>query len=69
MPEATPDEIIKVRRVIEIEGPRAWVERTLANSIAGSMVVGPAKTITEVSREEITKAIATTDTPITVSVH
>lgn len=31
----TPEDIVRVIRIIEYEGPRSWVEATLAKSIQG----------------------------------
>jgi hypothetical protein len=38
-------EIIRVLRVIEYEGDREWIERTLAKSIEGEYVISPTRII------------------------
>ncbi len=48
------------RRVIEYDGPKEWVERTLANSIHGTIDVSGGCgqdpiIITEVSSQEVTE--------------
>lgn len=37
--------IVRVLRVIEIEGPMEWVEKTVRNSIHGEREFGPGKIV------------------------
>lgn len=39
------DDIVRVLRVIEYEGPREWVEHTVARSIQGEKEVGNGRVI------------------------
>ena len=44
-PPAAQD-FIRVLRIVQYEGPREWVERTVTNAVHNTRIVGPGKRIT-----------------------